>query len=255
MSFSALKSCSERIENYLRCQPGYPKKLLNFLYEEVGFSRESVIADVCSGIGVFTRLLLERGSRVVAIEPDNQMREIAERLLSDEFQRFVSLNATVENTTLFDNSVNHIVCTHSLNRFCKNKCKNEFLRILKPAGTVVLIYNRLEQEDDFVKAYQRLLNRYKIHPEKPECQEISETEIFDFFDNTAYNYVSVPNQQSLDFEGAKGRLLSERSLPLQWEDGYNEMLENLHDIFETYKTNRRIFMNYRTEVYIGRLKE
>ncbi|NLB79720.1 MAG: class I SAM-dependent methyltransferase [Clostridiaceae bacterium] len=251
MSLSALKSCSERIENYLRYQPGYPRKLLNYLYEEVGFLRESVIADIGSGTGVLARLLLERGSRVVAIESDDRMRDIAERLLNDEFQRFVTLNATAENTTLFNESVNYIVCAHSLNGFCIDKCRDEFLRILKPSGVVVMIYNRLTQEEDFSKEYNYLQERYRIYPEKAECRELSEIEISEFYASTTYNQVSFPNRQSLDYEGARARLLSDRSLPEQGEDGYNDMINEFYKIFERYSQNRKIILNYITETYIG----
>ncbi len=252
MSFNALKSCSEKIENYLRYQPGYPKKILNYLYEEVGLSRESVIADIGSGTGVLTRLLLERGSRVVAIESDDKMREIAERLLSDEFQRFVSLNATAENTTLFNDSVNFIFCTHSFKHYCTDKCRKEFLRIIKPSGAFVFLYNRLNKEEGFLKELQKLLDQYSIQTEKYECTEVLKDEIVDFFGSTAYSHVSVPNRQSIDYEGAKARLLSEISIP-QCENVYCEMLDKLRNIFERYNQNRKVSLNYTTEAYIGGL--
>lgn len=252
MSFSALKSCSEKIENYLRYQPGYPKKILNFLYEEVGLSRESVIADIGSGTGVLARLLLERGSRVVAIESDDKMREIAERLLGEEFQRFVSLNATAENTTLFNDSVNYISCAHSFKHYCTEKCRNEFLRIMKPSGAVVLIYNRLNKEEGFLKEHQKLLDQYSVHPKKSEGTEFSDDEINDFFGSTSYSHVSVPNRQIIDYEGAKARLLSEICIP-QCENVYYEMLDEFHNIFERYNQNRKVLLNYTTEAYIGGL--
>ncbi len=255
MSFSALKSCSERIENYLKYQPGYPKKLLNFLYEDVGLSRESVIADICSGAGVLTRLLLERGSRVVAIESDDQMREIAERLLGDEFLRFVSLKGTAENTTLFNEAVNFIVCTQSLRQFRIDKCRKEFLRIMKPSGTIVFLYNRLNQEDDFIKEYRRLIEQYQICHETSDYRELSEDEIADFFNSTSYNHVSFTNRQNLDYEGVRARFLSEGNSPKQWDNGYEEMLDEFHNIFEQYNQNRKVLINYTTEVYIGEFRK
>jgi len=78
-------------ENYFKYKLDYPRKLIDFLYNECDFSWESVIADIGSGTGTFTRLLLERGSRVVAIEPDRELRETTERILEDEFPRFFPL--------------------------------------------------------------------------------------------------------------------------------------------------------------------
>lgn len=253
MSFSTLKSYSEKIENYLRYQPGYPNKLINYLYEEAGLSRESVIADIGSGTGVLTRLLLERGSRVVAIEYNDQMREVANRLLGDEFQRFVSLKATADNTTLSDESVNFIFCTKSIKHLCIEKCRNEFFRIIKPSGAVILLYNRLNQEDDFIKEYQKLIKQYQVFNDTLPDSELSEDEIFEFFSTTPYTHVSFSNQQILDFEGAKARFLSEGSLPAQWDNGYQEILTEFQNIFERYNQSRKVSINYTTETYIGSL--
>lgn len=253
MSFSALKSCSEAIENYLKYHPGYPKKLLNYLYEDIGFSRESVIADICSGTGVLTRLLLEQGSRVVYVESDDQMREIAERLFSDEFQRFVSIKGTAENTTLFNDAVNFIVCTRSLRQFCRDKYRQEFYRIMKPSGTIIFLYNRLNQEDDFIKECRRLTKTYQTYHETPYYRELSEDEIVDFFESAPYNHISFSHRQSLDYDGARDRFLPEINFLEQWNNGYKEMFEEFNDIFNRYSQNKKIFINYTTEVYTGAL--
>lgn len=250
---SALERCSRRVENCARYRPGYPKRLIDFLYNEGNFSRESVIADIGSGTGMFSRLLLERGSRVVAIEPDDAMREASERLLCDEFQRFVAIKGTAENTTLSDASVSHIVCAHSFHKFDFEKCKNEFARILKPSGTVNLIWNRrLAECDEFSQEFDRLIQRYSVNNEKKTLKRLTSDEFSIFFGSDSYSVVSLPNQQHLDLEGIKGRLLSDDFLPSQGEDGFNEMMAELESLFERYNQCGRITMRYETEAYAGR---
>ena len=51
---------------YKKFRPSYPKELIDYLYSEIGFAEESVIADIGAGTGIFTRLLLERGSKIYA---------------------------------------------------------------------------------------------------------------------------------------------------------------------------------------------
>jgi 16S rRNA A1518/A1519 N6-dimethyltransferase RsmA/KsgA/DIM1 with predicted DNA glycosylase/AP lyase activity len=72
------KRFSNRVENYIKYRPSYPKEAINFLYVNLGFNEKSIIADIGSGTGIFTKLLLERGSKVVAIEPNKEMRNAAE---------------------------------------------------------------------------------------------------------------------------------------------------------------------------------
>ncbi len=48
---------SDRVEKYARFRPGYPPEVLEVLKNECGLTRDSVVADIASGTGIFTRLL------------------------------------------------------------------------------------------------------------------------------------------------------------------------------------------------------
>ena len=93
-----------RIENYVRYRPGYPKAVVELLREKCGLERSSVVADVGSGTGFLSRLFLENGNRVFGVEPNREMREAGERFLIG-YERFKSVAATAEETTLAGGSV------------------------------------------------------------------------------------------------------------------------------------------------------
>src|SRR6478672_4311798 len=95
---------SSRVGNFVRYRPGYPFAIIDLLKNECGLTPASVIADVASGTGIFTRMLLENGNRVYGVEPNREMREAAERLLAD-FHGFSSVAGTAEATTLPEQSV------------------------------------------------------------------------------------------------------------------------------------------------------
>lgn len=245
---------SSRVENYLRFKPHYPKKLIDFLYEECGFSWESVIADIGSGMGVFSRLLLERGSRVVGIEPNGEMRSAAERILCDEFPRFVSLGATAENTTLSDASVHHIVCTQSFHGFDLDRSKEEFARILRPGGSLVLICSKqITGGNDFTSEYEALKKRFSKTNNHIIGQYESQQDYHKLFSSGPYMALSIPGQQILDFEGVKGRLLACFDIPNAGEDGYDAMLEELQILFELYSQSGKVTLHYETQAHAGRL--
>src|SRR5581483_2427874 len=90
---------SDRAENYVRYRPGYPAQALRALEKECGLSPWHVVADVASGTGIWTRMLLENGNRVFAVEPNPDMRSAGERFLST-FPNLISTVGNAEATTL-----------------------------------------------------------------------------------------------------------------------------------------------------------
>lgn len=242
--------CSDRIENAIRFRPNYPHQLIEYLYTEGGYSRESVIAEIGSKTGAFTRLLLERGSRVVAIEPDDLLRIAAERLLSDEFQRFVSIKGTASNTTLCDASIHHIVCAHPIHWKDLKECRSEFFRILKPAGSVTIIWNStMVGADAFTKEYERLVQSHLAHGERTSLHRLELQELADFFGTPKHHFISVPNHQILDLEGVKGRLLADEDFLELGEEERNAMMKELHSLFDRYSQSGKVVLCYETEAY------
>jgi hypothetical protein len=66
---------SSRVENYVRYRPGYPAQIVELLKAECGMRPEHTIADIASGTGIFTRLLLENGNCAYGVEPNAEMRK------------------------------------------------------------------------------------------------------------------------------------------------------------------------------------
>ncbi len=98
---------STRVNDYVRFRPSYPNEIINILERDCGLTRDSVIADIASGTGIFTRLLLEHGNHVFGVEPNPVMRRAGEEFLA-KYPRFTSLNGTAEATTLRDQSVDFV---------------------------------------------------------------------------------------------------------------------------------------------------
>ena len=114
---------------YKKFRPSYPKELIDYLYSQVGFSQDSVIADIGSGTGIFSRLLLECGSQVYCVEPNDDMRQTAEKDLAG-FRNFISVNAAAENTGLQEKSVHFVTAAQAFHWFDRQAYKLECQRIL-----------------------------------------------------------------------------------------------------------------------------
>src|SRR5580693_2395917 len=107
MTISSTARFSDRVENYIRYRPGYPPEVLGLLRAECALRPSHIVADIASGTGMFTRLLLENGNSVFAVEPNTEMREMGERQLQ-EYTRLVSIAGSAEETTLQTASVDFV---------------------------------------------------------------------------------------------------------------------------------------------------
>ena len=125
---------------------------------EVGLHPGSVIADIGSGTGISTQLLLSAGCEVYAVEPNREMREAAERILQGQ-AGFHSVDGTAEATTLPNQSVDLIVAAQAFHWFAPLPTRAEFDRILKPDGHVVLMWNaRHLDSTPFLRGYEALVH-------------------------------------------------------------------------------------------------
>src|SRR5947207_14930414 len=97
-------------------RPGYPSEVLELLKAECGLEPNSIVADIASGTGILTRMLLENGNRVFGVEPNPEMRLAGERFLA-RYPRFTSVAGTAEETTLDDHSVDIITAAQSAHWF------------------------------------------------------------------------------------------------------------------------------------------
>ena len=247
------KRFSDRVENYVKYRPHYPKEIIPFLNEHIGLTDEKVIADIGSGTGISTELFLENGNKVYGIEPNKEMREAAEKYL-DKYKYFISVSGTAEETLLENDSMDVVVCGQAFHWFDVQKAKSEFKRILKENGYVILLWNsRKIDTSDFLIAYEKLLLKFGTDYEKVvhKTLESGDDKTIEWFFAPQKSYVhSFKNMQVFDFEGVKGRLLSSSYAPID----NDEMLEELKNIFNKHNKNGTVEFEYETKVYWGKMK-
>jgi trans-aconitate methyltransferase len=73
---------STRAESYARHRPSYPAPAIDLLAARCGLKPGVAVADLGSGTGILTELLLKRGAEVFAVEPNAPMRAAAEAQLT-----------------------------------------------------------------------------------------------------------------------------------------------------------------------------
>jgi SAM-dependent methyltransferase len=242
---------SNRVDYYIRYRPRYPAAVLDFLKAELSLSPQALIADIGSGTGILAEMLLRNGNPVFGVEPNPEMRAAAEALLN-AYPHFHSVSGRAEATTLAATSVDVITAGQAFHWFQTGQARQEFRRILKPGGWVVLVWNdRRPEASPFMRAYEQLLWDYAGEYEEVSCHNANQAVLADFFDH--YTRRDFPNYQEFDHEGLRGRLLSSSYAPLPGHPQYEPMLAELRRIFEANQSGGLVRFVYETEVYYGRL--
>jgi SAM-dependent methyltransferase len=243
---------SSRVENYVRYRPGYPPEVLALLKKECGLTADSVIADIASGTGIFTRMLAENGNRVFGVEPNDEMRRAGEQYLAS-YPRFTSVAGTAETTTLADHSVDIITAAQAAHWFDREKARREFIRVLKPGGWTVLLWNeRHTDSTPFLREYERLLLTYGTDYREVR-HERTTAEIAGFFAPSPFRSSVLEMRQDVDYPALEGRLLSSSYTPTPDDASYESMLRELRRIFDSYQVHDHVSLEYNTLVYCGQL--
>ncbi|MHA2007259.1 MAG: class I SAM-dependent methyltransferase [Promethearchaeota archaeon] len=245
--FDPKKRFSSRVEDYIKHRPRYPPELIEFMRSSRLLSKEHILADVGSGTGILSENFLKNGNKVYCVEPNTEMRNAAERLLKD-YPNFISIDGSAEDTNLHKNCVDIITAGQAFHWFDIKMTKIEFKKILKPYGYVALIWNnRRKTEKGFSCQYEQLIRKYGTDYHVVRSSELNIDEFFKYKRKIFYNY------QDLDFNGLKGRLLSTSYIPLENNQKFENMLEELRTIFDEYEKLGKIRIEYDTEINYGQL--
>ena len=250
---NTIERFSSRVDNYSKYSPDYPHEVITFLKQEGILTQESVIADIGSGTGISTELFLKEGNVVYGVEPNREMRHVAQKMLAG-YKDFCSVDGSSEITMLPTDDIDLIIAGQAFHWFDKTKSKTEFKRILKSNGLVILMWNdRRTHSSPFVRAYEDLIQLFANKYEEVNHKNIDEKVINDFFGESNYAFALFENYQHFDFEGLKGRILSSTCMPDENHKDFNFMLSVLKKIFSRFQENGKVTLEYDTKIYYGKL--
>ena len=234
----------------------YPAAAIDCLMNELSLTADSIVADLGSGTGISSKLLLERGCAVYGVEPNEAMRQAAEQQLQ-AYPFFHSVNGAAETTTLADASADAVIAAQAFHWFDVPRARQEMLRILKPPYRVGLLWNdRLTDATPFLRAFEELLLRYAtdyVEVNHRNAQDADTSLIGQLFGHRDFALHVFPNEQRFDYAGLAGRLLSSSYAPLGGHPNYEPMLARLREIFEACEKDGRVSLLYQTQIFAGSL--
>lgn len=149
---STLSYFSGRSEDYAKYRPIHPAAAIDKLLSGLDDPTHLVAADVGAGTGIGAGLLADRGIRVLAIEPNADMRASA-----TPHERVEFCAGTAETIPLGTASVDLVTSFQAFHWFDFERSLQEFQRVLKPGGRLALIWSLWDPGNAASKAYMRLI--------------------------------------------------------------------------------------------------
>lgn len=234
-------------------RPGYPKEIVALLEGECGLTRDSVVADIAAGTGLLSEIFLESGYAVLAVEPNDAMREVC-RLLTEEFPKLSCPTGTAEATRLPDGSVNLITVAQAMHWFDLKRTRAEFVRVLVPGGYCAVIYNNRRMGGDaFHDGYEEILRTFGSDYEAVQQRHLGKSRLVDFFAPDAMKMKVFPNAQELSLEALAGRILSSSYMPQPGHIRYEPMRAAIEAHFDAEQKNGYVRLEYDCAVAYGQL--
>lgn len=251
-SFKPTERFSDRVDDYIKFRPRYPKAVLEFFISRLGLQPGHVIADVGSGTGISSEMFLKNGNKVFGIEPNTKMREAGEKALVG-LGHFLSVSGTAEKTGLESRGVDFVVAAQAFHWFKPDEAKKEFARILKSPGYVALIWNDRKIDDsEFSKKYEKLILEFGTDYKHVAHQNINEDAIKAFLGKQDYGVHIFPNLQILDFPSLLGRLTSSSYIPNTNHPRFEDMKNTLKNLYDQFQKDGFVQLTYDTKVYFSR---
>jgi ubiquinone/menaquinone biosynthesis C-methylase UbiE len=235
-------------DDYERGRPSYPAEAIEFLVRELDVRPGTRVLDLAAGTGKLTRQLVPTGAELVAVEPVAGMR----RKLVEATPGVEALAGTAEAIPLGDGSVDAVVCAQAFHWFDGDRALAEIHRVLRPGGSLALIWNVRDETVEWERQVSELLKRHQANAPRKRWgrwrEAFERTELF-----TALRERKFVHQQEGDVDTMLARVASISFVSALPDDERARFLVEVRGLVEAHGSP--LVMHYRTEVFWCRRRE
>lgn len=150
---AAADGFGQAADAYEAARPSYPSAVVEAIVQRAALAPDRAVADVAAGTGKLTRLLVPSGAAVLAVEPVAAMREA----LAAAVPSATVLDGTAEALPLADATVDAVTVAQAFHWFDQPAALAEAARVLRPGGTLALLWNLRDTSAPWVRAWGDLL--------------------------------------------------------------------------------------------------
>jgi SAM-dependent methyltransferase len=228
---------------YERGRPSYPAAAVDLVASELGITPGTVIVDLGAGTGKWSRLLVARGARVLAVEPVAAMREA----LAAAVPGIEVVDAPAEAVPLAAGSVDVVTAAQAFHWFDVGPALAESARLLRPGGGLGMVWNQRDESVPWVAELTRIIRGPRGgEPVYDEDQDWTALVAADgrF---TPLQHRAVANEQELDEATLVDRVSSTSYVAALPEERRVALLAEVREFVRGFPP--RFTLPYRTDVF------
>ena len=242
---------STKARKYARYRWDYAPQAIQAVLDATQLSRTSVVADVGAGTGILTKHLAGHVGRLYAVEPNPEMRSVAQSELRG-YPSVEVVDGRAEAIPLPAHSVDLITVAQAIHWFDPEPTRREFTRILKPGGWLALLRN-YGTDEALGRAMRSLrspengveLQRSTPRPEgRPPGYYYRDA---DFLHNTFPFALREP------WEAFIGALISAADMPDEDHPLYANFERAARQVFDRFSTGGLLEVRGETELCLGQI--
>jgi SAM-dependent methyltransferase len=227
---------------YERGRPSYPDEAVAYLATELGLGPGVRVVDLAAGTGKLTRLLVEGGADVVAVEPVAAMRATLERTVPG----VEALDGTAEAIPLPDGTADAITVAQAFHWFDAEAALAEIHRVLRPGGGLGLIWNVMGADAEWLAALRQLVHGLRgsapAYGPSPWRDAFRASTRFTPFRERTFRLV-----HELDEDGLVDRIVSTSYVAALPDAARADLIRHVRELVRDVP--RPIQLPYRTDVY------
>lgn len=235
---------------YRRSRPEYPGELLDALIADAGLSGGDAVADFGAGTGIFTRMLIQRGFVVSAIEPNDAMRGLS------EVPEAHWLKGTFEVSCLEDSSQRWAVAAQAFHWADPARSLPEIRRILQEGCLFTVLWNnRAKSDNEVVNWTEAAIRRYvpefdEAYRHRPWKEILESTDDFRFVNRLRVSHtIPMSQERYLDLWKSHNRLNTIAG-PDRFQSFFRELSEYLQE-----RSLAQVDVRYECEAWSARRKD
>ena len=138
--------------------------------------------------------------------------------------------------------------------FDRKRTREEFVRILKPQGWLVLLWNeRLTDTTPFLRDYEQLLLTFGTDYEDVRHERTTDA-VNEFFDPAPFQERVFAMRQEFDYAGLEAGCCRRRMRRGRDIRSMNRCCRNCGGVFDEQREVEACGFDYKTRVYFGKLK-
>jgi SAM-dependent methyltransferase len=138
--------------------------------------------------------------------------------------------------------------------FEPHRTLQEFARILKPDGLLILVWNSRVPEAPLTKAWDAVIRAHcPAFTDFSGGSEAMEERIHDSFRDGICEFRHFPNDRVVDRDTFIGTTMSSSYAPLPGQPGHAPLVEGLSRLFDGFAVQDRLTIPNMTRSYVGRI--